>query len=79
MLEDRAEHGLHNNARGRVGHKRALLVQLLGEEVDAEIAVLARGGAGRDLDDLAGTALQHQDVAKADVVARDRNRVGHRV
>lgn len=54
-------------------------MQLLGEEVDAEIAVLARGGAGRDLDDLAGTALQHQDVAKADVVARDRNRVGHRV
>lgn len=48
-----------------------LLVQLLGEEVDAQVAVLARGGRGRDADHLARVALQHQDIADPDVVAGD--------
>lgn len=76
LLEDRAEHGLDNNAGGGVGDERRLLVQVLGEEVDTQVAVLASGVGGRDADDLARTALEHQDVAHADVVAGDGDRVG---
>ena len=77
LLEDRAEHGLNDNAGGRVGDEGGLLVQLLGEEVDTEVAVLASGGGGRDADDLAGAALEHQEVTQADVVAGDGDGVGH--
>jgi hypothetical protein len=76
LLEDGAEHGLDNNAGGGVGNERRLLVQLLGEEVNTEVAVLASGRRGRDADDLAGTALQHQEVTQADVVAGDGDSVG---
>ena len=76
LLEDGAEHGLDNDAGGGVGDKRRLLVELLGEEVDTEVAVLASGSRGRDANDLAGAALEDQDVAEADVMARDRDRVG---
>lgn len=76
LLEDRAEHGLDNDAGGRVADGGGLLVQLLGEEVDTEVAVLSGGGAGRDADDLARAALQHQEVAHADVVAGDGDGVG---
>lgn len=76
LLEDGAEHGLDNDAGGGVGDKRRLLVELLGEEVDTEVTVLARGSRGRDADDLAGAALEDQDVTEADVVARDRDGVG---
>ena len=71
LLENGAEHGLDNDAGGGVGHERRLLVQLLGEEVDTEVTVLAGGGRGRDADDLARAALEHKDVAKANVVAGD--------
>ena len=75
LLEDGAEHALHHDRRGRVADEARLLVQLLGEEVDAEVAVLA-GVRGRgDADHLAGAALQHEQVADADVVARDGDRV----
>jgi hypothetical protein len=57
LLEDRAEHGLDNNAGSRVGDERRLLVELLGEEVDTEVAVLASRSRNRDLDDLARAAL----------------------
>lgn len=76
LLEDRAEHGLDNDAGSRVADGRGLLVQLLGEQVDTEVAVLAGGGAGRDADDLARAALQHQEVTEADVVAGDSDGVG---
>ncbi len=76
LLEDRAEHGLHNHRRGGVADERRLLMQLLGEEVDAEVAVLAGSRRGADADDLARAALQDEDVAQADVVARDGHRVG---
>ena len=76
LLEDGAKHGLDDDRGRRVGHEGGLLVQLLGEEVDTEVAVLAGGSRGRDLDDLAGAALEHQDVAEADVVAWDGDRVG---
>jgi hypothetical protein len=71
LLEDGAEHALHDNGGGGVGDGAGLLVELLGEEVDTEVAVLAGGGRGGDADDLAGTALEDQDVAQADVVAGD--------
>lgn len=50
-------------------------MQLLGEEVDTEVAVLSGGPRGRNADDLARTALEHQDVAHADVVAGDSDSV----
>lgn len=76
LLEDRAEHGLDDNTGGGVGDEGGLLVQLLGEEVDTEIAVLASSRAGADADDLARAALQHQEVAEADVVAGNGDSVG---
>ena len=76
LLEDGAEHGLDDDAGRRVRDERRLLVQLLGEEVHTEVAVLAGGGRGRDADDLARAALEDEDVAQADVVAGDGHRVG---
>ena len=76
LLEHGAEHGLDDDAGGRVRDERRLLMELLGEEVDTEVAVLASGSRGRDADDLAGAALEDEDVAEADVVAGDRHRVG---
>jgi hypothetical protein len=75
LLEDRAEHGLDNNAGGRVGNEGRLLVQLLGEQVNTEVAVLASGRRGRDADDLARSALEHQEVTQTDVVAGDGDSV----
>lgn len=77
LLEDRPEHGLDDNARGGVSNEGALLVELLGEQINTEVAVLAGGGRGGDPDDLAGAVLEHQEVADPDVVAGDRDRVGH--
>lgn len=76
LLEDGAKHGLDNDAGGGVGDEGRLLVQLLGEEVDTEVTVLASGSRGGDADDLAGAALEHQDVTHADVVAGDGDGVG---
>ena len=76
LLEDGAEHGLDDDAGGRVGDEGRLLVQLLGEEVNTEVAVLASGRGGRDADDLARAALKHQEVTHADVVAGDGDGVG---
>jgi hypothetical protein len=77
LLEDGAKHSLHNHAGGGVGDERGLLVQLLGEEVDTKVAVLAGGARGGDADHLAGAALEHQEVTHADVVARNGHRVGN--
>jgi hypothetical protein len=71
LLEDRAEHALDDNGGRRVRDGAGLLVELLGKEVDTEVPVLAGGGRGGDADDLAGTTLEDQDVAQADVVAGD--------
>ena len=76
LLEDGAEHGLHNDAGAGVGDEGGLFVELLAEEVNTEIAVLASGRGGRDADDLAGAALEHHKVTEADVVARNRDSVG---
>lgn len=76
LLEDRAEHGLDDDAGGRVGDERRLLMELLGEEVDTKVAVLASGSGGGDADDLAGAALEDEDVTEADVVAGNGHGVG---
>lgn len=77
LLEDWAEHVLYNDRRAGVADKGRLLVQLLGEEVDTEVAVLASLSRGGDADDLARTALQDQQVADPDVVAGDGDGVGN--
>ena len=51
-------------------------MELLGEQVDTKVAVLAGGSRGGDADDLAGAALEDQDIPVADVVARDGHSVG---
>jgi len=53
-------------------------VQLLGEEVNTEVTVLASLRRGGDADDLARAALQDQEIANADVVARDSDGVRRR-
>jgi len=51
-------------------------MQLLGEEINTQVSVLASGSGGGDSDDLAGTALKDQEIAEADVVAWDGDGVG---
>ncbi|KAK6428641.1 hypothetical protein LTR95_015211, partial [Oleoguttula sp. CCFEE 5521] len=76
LLEDRTEHVLHDNRRARVADEAGLLMELLAEEVDAEVAVLAGLRGGGDADNLARTALQDEQVADPDVVAGDGDGVG---
>lgn len=70
-LVDGAKHGLDDHGGRRVGDEARLLLELAGEQVDTQVAVLAGLGGHGDADDLAGTALQDQDVANADEVAGD--------
>lgn len=72
-LVDGAEHGLDNHGGGGVGDEARLLLQLAGEEVHAQVAVLAGLGRDGDPDDLAGAALEDEDVTDADEVAGDRD------
>jgi len=76
LLEDRAKHVLHDDRGRRVRDEARLLVQLLGEEVDTEVAVLAGLGRDGDADDLARTTLEDQEIADADVVAGKGDGVG---
>lgn len=79
LLKYGTEHGLNDNARAGVGNGGRLLVELLGEQVDTEVAVLAGGSRGGDTDDLAGATLEDQDVTQADVVTGDGDGVGANV
>lgn len=76
LLEDRAEHGLDNNTWAWVGDERGLFMQLLGEEVDTQVSVLASGSGGGDTDNLARTTLEDQEIAETDVVSGDGDGVG---
>jgi hypothetical protein len=76
LLEDRTKHVLDNDGRGRVGDEAGLLMELLGEQVNTEVAVLASLGGGGDADDLARAALEDQEIANADVVAGDGDSLG---
>jgi hypothetical protein len=51
-------------------------MQLLGEEVDTQVSMLAGGGRSGNADDLARAALKHQDIAHADVVGGNGDGVG---
>jgi hypothetical protein len=76
LLEDRTHHVLDNDGRSRVGDEAGLLMELLGEEVHTKVAVLASLRRRGDADDLARAALENQEIANADVVARDGDVVG---
>ncbi|KAB8072158.1 hypothetical protein BDV29DRAFT_7325 [Aspergillus leporis] len=75
-LVDRTQHGLNDNRGGGVGDEAGLFLQLTGEEVNAEVAVLAGLGRDGDTDNLAGAALEDQNIANADEVAGDRDGLG---
>lgn len=68
-LVDRTEHVLDNDRWRRVGDEAGLFVQLAGEEIDTEVAMLTRLGGDGDADDLAGTALEDQQITNADEMA----------
>ena len=51
-------------------------MELLGEEVNTKVAVLASLGRGGDADYLARATLKNQEVTNADVVAGNGNGVG---
>lgn len=51
-------------------------MQLLGEEIDTQVAVLTSGGGGGDADDLARTTLEDQEITEADVVRWNGDSVG---
>lgn len=71
LLEDGAEERVEDHGGRRVRDHARLLMQLLGEEVNTKITVLASLSRGGDADDLAGALLKDHKVANADVVARD--------
>lgn len=71
LLENGTEHRLNINRRRRVAHEARLLLKLLGKEVNTQVTVLASLGRGGDADDLARTALEHDKVSNADVMAGD--------
>lgn len=68
LLEDWTKHGLDNNRWGWGGDEGGVLVELLGEQVNTEKAVLAGSLGGADLDNLAWTVLEHHNVTLADMV-----------
>jgi hypothetical protein len=76
LLEDRAKHSLDNNTWAWVGDERRLFMQLLGEEINTQVSMLASGRRGCDADDLARTTLKDQEIPDADVVAGNGNGVG---
>lgn len=55
--------------------KRALFMQLLGEEIDTKIAMLTSRGRRSDANHLTGAALKGQQIPQSDVVAWDGDRV----
>jgi hypothetical protein len=78
LLEDGTEHVLDDDRGSGVGDEAGLLVELLGEQVNTEVAVLTSLRRGGDADDLARAALKDQEIANADVVAGDGDGVGGR-
>jgi hypothetical protein len=71
LLEAGGQHAVQDNRGRRVGDDAVLLNQLVGEQVNTEVTVLAGGGRGSDADDLAWALLEDDQVTNADVVARN--------
>jgi hypothetical protein len=76
LLEDRAEHVLDDDGWCRIGDETGLLMELLGEEINTEVTVLTGLGRGGNANDLARATLKDQEIANANVVARDGDGVG---
>ena len=66
LSEDRTLHALDINTGLRVAHETALFLQSTAEEVDTEIAVLGCLRRCADLDHLAWTTLEDDNVSEAD-------------
>lgn len=75
LLEDRAKHGLHNNAWTRGRYEACLLMELLGEEINTKIVQLAGMSRCGNANDLADVSLENQEIAITDVVAWDADGV----
>jgi hypothetical protein len=71
LLEDGAEERVEDDRGRGVRDNARLLVELLGEEVNTEVTVLASLRRGGDADDLAGALLEDDEVTNANVVAGD--------
>jgi hypothetical protein len=69
LLEDRAKHSLNNDTWAWIRDEGRLLMQLLGEEIDTQVSVLAGGRGGGDTDDLARATLEDQEITDANMVA----------
>lgn len=67
----RSKHGLDNNRGRGVGDEAGLFMELTGEEVDTEVAVLASLGRDGDTDHLARTSLEDEEITDTDEVNRD--------
>jgi hypothetical protein len=51
-------------------------MQLLGEQINAKISMLAGGRRSSDTDNLARTTLKYQQITHADMVAWNGDRIG---
>jgi hypothetical protein len=71
LLEGWGHHVVEDNGWGWVSDDTVLLNQLVGEEVNTEVSVLASGGRGGDADDLAWALLEDDQITDTDVVAWD--------
>lgn len=71
LLEDWTQKGVEDDGWGWVRDNTWLLMQLLGEEVNTKVTMLASLGGGGDADDLAWAVLKDDKVTNADVVAWD--------
>lgn len=76
LLEDRAEHVLHNDGGRGIGDEARFFVQLLGKEIHAEITVLSSLRRGGDADHLARAALKNKQVTNTDVMTGDGDGIG---
>lgn len=71
LLEDRSEKGVEDDGRRGMRDNTGFLVELLGEQVNTKVTMLASLSRCGDTDDLARTVLEDDQVTNADVVARD--------
>jgi hypothetical protein len=76
LFVDWTAHALDVDAGLRIALEGALFLQLTSKEVDTQVSVLTGLWRRGDADDLAGTALEDDEIADADELARDRDGVG---
>jgi len=69
LLEGWGQHGVENDRWRWVADNAILLDELVGEQVNAEISVLAGGGRGGDADNLGWSLLEDHQVTNTEKVA----------